>query len=489
MSFPVLTDISVEVASGTRYIGATNGSNSVGVYYNNGTPEGAVVANPGALCHDYSNGDVYVKKTGAGNTGWLVLATGTGSTNLTIGTVDATTVEVLSNSGTDAVIPAATGTTAGVMPAADKVKTDFITVTQAVDLDAMETDISEHQTLLGVADGSTNLGTFTGSIVTDNVSIKAALQELETAVTANILPTLASGLIFVGDGSNEAAAVAMSGDVTIDGTGVTTVVASSATVAGKVELATPAEVLVGTDSTRAVTAAGVDGYATALVGNASGVQHLGAFTGAIITDNVSVKTALQELETAVEALPTRVQLVVADIAARDALTGATGDIVFVTDASADVTVTAGSAFYIWSGVAWVKFSEGESLDVVTNLAVANQTITTLDITSSSGADVTVPQAVADSVLGANDGTAGLLNAADKLKLDGLGGYAETYGGSAVQAITHSLGSLDVVVNVYRLSDGVQVQPQIARTSANVVTLTHSIAPAAAAYRVVVSRAV
>lgn len=37
-------------------------------------------------------------------------------------------------------------------------------------------------TLSGVSSGSTSLGTFTGTTITDNVTIKAALQEIETAV-------------------------------------------------------------------------------------------------------------------------------------------------------------------------------------------------------------------------------------------------------------------------------------------------------------------
>ncbi len=55
--------------------------------------------------------------------------------------------------------------------------------------------------------------------------------------------------------------------------------------------------------------------------------------------------------------------VVADITARDALTPATGELSYVVDASADGTVTAGAAFYIWDGAAWQKFAEDESLDL------------------------------------------------------------------------------------------------------------------------------
>jgi len=43
---------------------------------NAGNPEGVVPANMGSLCHDMTNGDLYVKKTGTGNTGWLLISTG-----------------------------------------------------------------------------------------------------------------------------------------------------------------------------------------------------------------------------------------------------------------------------------------------------------------------------------------------------------------------------------------------------------------------------
>jgi len=115
---------------------------------------------------------------------WIYV-TAAGMTDLALGTIDGTTVVITSSTGNDVTLLSANATDAGLMPAADKVKSDFITVTQAVDLDAMETDISEHQTLFGVADGSTSLGTFTGSTITDT-TVKGALQELETALETAI---------------------------------------------------------------------------------------------------------------------------------------------------------------------------------------------------------------------------------------------------------------------------------------------------------------
>jgi fibronectin-binding autotransporter adhesin len=45
---------------------------------NAGSPEGVVPANPGSICHDHTNGNIYLKKTGTNVTGWQQIASGTG---------------------------------------------------------------------------------------------------------------------------------------------------------------------------------------------------------------------------------------------------------------------------------------------------------------------------------------------------------------------------------------------------------------------------
>ena len=87
------------------------------------------------------------------------------------------------------------------------------------------------ETLTGAAAAASNLGTFSGSTITDGRTIKEALQDLETTLEA----------------------------IDID-----------------------------TDDLAALT------------GISENVTNLGSFTGSIISDNTAVKTALQELETSVE---------------------------------------------------------------------------------------------------------------------------------------------------------------------------------------------
>lgn len=105
------------------------------------------------------------------------------------------------------------------------------------------TDLSDTYTLIGVSQGELDLGTFTNNPsfpssvpqISDNASIKVALQDLNNAVISNNQLTVASN---------------------------------------------------ATQHT--------------LIGVLSGDTDLGVFSGSTITDNSSVKTAIQELETAVE---------------------------------------------------------------------------------------------------------------------------------------------------------------------------------------------
>ena len=61
-------------------------------------------------------------------------------------------------------------------------------------LDAITTDIGENRSAIGISDGDTDLGTFGGSgtTLTDGITVKAALEELEAAVEADILHTKVS---------------------------------------------------------------------------------------------------------------------------------------------------------------------------------------------------------------------------------------------------------------------------------------------------------
>jgi hypothetical protein len=107
---------------------------------------------------------------------------GGGGANLTY-TASATNGKVNSDSGTDATLPAVDGTNAGLMLPGHKTKLDYISVTQAVNLDTLETDSHTHSnkaTLdLITAAFTTTLesklnGIEAGADVTDATNVNAA---------------------------------------------------------------------------------------------------------------------------------------------------------------------------------------------------------------------------------------------------------------------------------------------------------------------------
>lgn len=89
-------------------------------------------------------------------------------------TADSSSVSITSSTGLDTSIPAATTTVAGVMSGTDK------------------TNLNNIVTLTGVS-AAANLGTFTGTTIADNSTIKVALQALETAVEGATLGGIYSG--------------------------------------------------------------------------------------------------------------------------------------------------------------------------------------------------------------------------------------------------------------------------------------------------------
>ncbi len=145
---------------------------------------------------------------------------------------------------------------------------------------------------VGSGAGASNMGTFTGTTISDNGTTKEVLQEIETAIegitadgnhevivrgndTQNVEPTageIASPL------EGDSADIALTNGIIEKWffTGGSWVLAY--TVDNTAELG---------DVTKLRT----------LTGTASGDEDLGTFTGATISDSVTIKTALQELET------------------------------------------------------------------------------------------------------------------------------------------------------------------------------------------------
>lgn len=90
-------------------------------------------------------------------------------------------VTIASSTGTNTTISAASTTEAGVMVASDKTKLNHISVTQAVDLDSMETGIATNGA--NISTNATNIGNNTSSISTNTANISNNASDISTNTT------------------------------------------------------------------------------------------------------------------------------------------------------------------------------------------------------------------------------------------------------------------------------------------------------------------
>ena len=73
-------------------------------------------------------------------------------------------------------------------------------------VDEIDTNVDDLVTLSGVAENTSDLGTFTGGIITDNTTVKTALQELETEVETNITQAALHTALGISSYADDAAA-------------------------------------------------------------------------------------------------------------------------------------------------------------------------------------------------------------------------------------------------------------------------------------------
>ena len=157
---------------------------------------------------------------------------------------------------------------------------------------------------------------------------------------------------------------------------------------------------IGTNATNVTELTANQNDLITLTGVAENSVNLGTFSGSIIGDNVTIKTALQELET--QASSTRVTdvFVVADIAARDALTGIDeGDVAVVLDDG-----TGKRHSYIYDGTNWVDLKTGDTVtsvngqngDVVLTTDNINEGSTNLYFTDGRARNAAVVNSTAGS---------------------------------------------------------------------------------------------
>ena len=166
-------------------------------------------------------------------------------------------------------------------------------------INANEAHIDNVATLSGVAKDETDMGTFSGSTITDNQTIKAILQLLETAVEARATSVTVTEVDENVDDLTTAVGVAE--QATDLGTFSGTTIADSQTVKQALQaLETAVESKGSATSLTSLTTA--VGDLNTLTGVAQNDEDLGTFSGSTIADSQTVKAALQALETASEAI-------------------------------------------------------------------------------------------------------------------------------------------------------------------------------------------
>ena len=142
------------------------------------------------------------------------------------------------------------------------------------------------QNLFSSVASGTDLGTFTGSTLSDNASVKTALQELETALET--------------EASDRATAISTAVNNLVDSAPGTldTLNEIAAALNDDPALATTLTNLINANETH------IDNNVS-LLGVTKDDTDLGTFTGSTIADSQTVKQALQALETAAEAIDTK----------------------------------------------------------------------------------------------------------------------------------------------------------------------------------------
>lgn len=177
--------------------------------------------------------------------------------------------------------------------------------------------------------------------------------------------------------------------------------------------------------------------------------------------------------------------------AADQLTPEKGDYVFVeegTHAAQGYIVTAVDLLLV--GVVWTQFSAAGEYAAGNGIDITSGTISVKldsDSLSESGSGLKVNLATNggldnDGGLYVNTGAGLALNGSNQVVLDTSGGYGvrkfaanntslTASGGQVTWAVTHNLGTKDVVVRVMEATGSFEVEVDVVRTSTNVVTLS------------------
>lgn len=136
----------------------------------------------GSIYLSTSTGKIYSKHTSTGNdTNFYEVQTSNSIADLAADVADLISLSGVSANSTD--LGSFTGTT---IPNNSTVKGALQALETEVETKAADTDVADLITLSGVAANSTTLGTFTGTTIPDNSDVKEAIQALETEVETKL---------------------------------------------------------------------------------------------------------------------------------------------------------------------------------------------------------------------------------------------------------------------------------------------------------------
>ena len=169
-------------------------------------------------------------------------------------------------------------------------------------------------TLLGEGVGDTNLGTFTGDIIPDNTTIRAALQAIETKIEANDQAAATASSVTEIDG-NVNDIITLTGiaeNVSTLGTFTGSTIADDVAIKPALQSLETAVETKATSATVSEVDANVDDLIS-LSGVSENTTNLGTFSGSTIDNSVTIKAALQALETAIEAEATARGTAISDL--------------------------------------------------------------------------------------------------------------------------------------------------------------------------------
>jgi len=174
-----INDRVTNIENGYDFSGAISApvdGNVIPFYYANQAAFPSATDAHGAVAHSHADGALFFAHGGT----WHQLALNVDlSSNTTTTTALVQTVGV-ADGNTD--LGSFTGSTIADGATVKEALQSLETTLEAVDLDT-----DDMATLVGLAENVGDLGTFTGSTITDNTDIRGALQELETAVEAEAL--------------------------------------------------------------------------------------------------------------------------------------------------------------------------------------------------------------------------------------------------------------------------------------------------------------